>query len=129
MQRYISKLETFITNSGVWVGNPITNNGTIVETLTTKNGMLIEIGDGKIKLVATDGHRLALTEMDVTANAFGEGARRQRKGRAAKRVGRGASGMRMTRTTRRRTTGVESVRRRPVPVPTRATRAPLTPHD
>ena len=38
------------------------------------NGMLIEIGDGKIKLVATDGHRLALTEMDVTANAYGEGA-------------------------------------------------------
>ena len=37
------------------------------------NGMLIEIGQGKIKLVATDGHRLALTEMDVGASAHGGG--------------------------------------------------------
>jgi len=37
------------------------------------NGMLIEIGQGKIKLVATDGHRLALTEMDVGASEDGGG--------------------------------------------------------
>ena len=30
------------------------------------NGMLIEVGEGKIKLVATDGHRLAMTEIKIS---------------------------------------------------------------
>ena len=30
------------------------------------NGMLIEVGEGKIKLVATDGHRLAMSEIKIS---------------------------------------------------------------